>query len=194
MLNQNIKGFLTLLLILSLFAALYFGYKGIFEPRFVNDTVGEFPVDVGEATVTPEIEIQSNLAIIKWETPYESIGSVLYTTNKETCMGLSTGECGIANSASGLSHEVTLENLEPGQEYFYKISIDSTKYPIEEGEFFSFITPQASQASSTGEVSPILEEFKNAMQNQDLSYDFNGDNTITILDLAGFKKSIEGTE
>lgn len=192
MLTQNLRGVITFILIIALVVALYAGYKVVIEPRFItNQEAGIFVTETDNTVVSPEIEIYTDNANIMWETPYTSIGGVIYSTNPENCIS-KNAECTTINSEGEQKHNVMLTNLIPNTEYFYKIKIDDTYYPIEESNFFSFTTQQQDQTGKTVQVELggqlKLEDFQKAIQEQDLTYDINKDGKVNLADVAAYKK------
>ncbi|PIR43179.1 hypothetical protein COV24_04000 [candidate division WWE3 bacterium CG10_big_fil_rev_8_21_14_0_10_32_10] len=189
MLNQNIKGFLTLVLIITLISALYFGYKGIIEPNFINKNPGQYPVSTEDTRIAPQIEVQSDSAKVSWETPYTSKGAVKFSGNKQDCID-NNSNCSTLESNEDTSHNLNITNLNPNQEYFYKIMIDGTEYPLAKEEFFSFTTTASAKPdnlldqtnSQSTDKNALLQEFKGALESQDMKFDFNNDGKVSSLD------------
>lgn len=187
MLNQNIKGFLTLLTITGIITSVFYGYKGFVEPNLINN-VELYPVEIEQVNISPKVEISGNTAEITWEVAEES-GGILYTTAKQDCIQKTSNCIQLTSTVSGPKHKVNIEGLEEGKNYFYKIQIGQEEFPKEEEIFFSFAAPVYGPPIETTTVkteeTPELDpkKFQEALKNQDLTFDLNSDGKVTIADL-----------
>lgn len=185
MLNQNIKGFLTLLTISGIITSVFYGYKGFVEPSLINN-VELYPVEIEQVNISPKVEIFENKAEITWEVSEET-GGVLYSTSKQDCIQKSEKCKQLTSTFEGTKHKVTIAELEEGKSYFYKIQIGQEVFPKEEEIFFSFAAPayQPTVETTPEEKGPKIDpkKFQEALKNQDLTYDLNSDGRVTIADL-----------
>ena len=204
---QNLKGLITILLIVAFFGTVFFGYKLVLEPKIKGNSLEQLPVDTEnpdneEIKITPQIEIFKNRAIIRFKTPYDSDAFVLFDSAQ-----CAVEKCKKIEDTKGTDHKIVLSDLTPNTKYFYKLGIDNDLYPPEE-EFFTFITledassssnsnnsnntksePSAKNENTTQPQKLDLKTFKEAIKAQDLKYDFNKDGKVNILDYSLYKKS-----
>lgn len=183
MLNQNIKGFLTLLTVAGVISSVFYGYKGFVEPNLMRNAE-LFPVDVTEITISPKVEIKEDSAIISWEAEGLS-GGIIYSTNKKDCIDKNQECKSYSSKDTGIQHTAEIANLKEGQNYYYKILIENKEFPQESDSFFSFIKPASEKDTSkeipTDKLDP--KKIHDAIKNQDLSYDLNSDGKVNIADL-----------
>lgn len=191
MLHQNFKGLLTLVFIFTLLVGGFYLYKGFIEPTIItNNEVGQYPISE-DIEINPKIEISEEKVVIMWETPFESIGAVMY------CLKGNTTDCEeVSSQTKTKKHIIALENLNTGNEYSYKILIEDKYYPLDETSYFSFKTPDSSNnegKKSTNQpkstlIKPTesktskLTEFRTAILKQDLNYDTNKDGKVDAKD------------
>ncbi|NCT55567.1 hypothetical protein GW755_01845 [bacterium] len=181
MLNQNTKGFLTLLTITGIVSSVFYGYKGLIEPNLMRNAE-LFPVEIAEITITPKVEIRDTLASITWEIE-DSAGGIKYANKKQDCIDKNNECLSIQAEINGTHHKAEILNLKEDTDYFYKIIVNGEEFPKEDEKFFSFKKPSDPKpAENTG---PDLDpkNIHEAIKTQDLTYDLNGDGKVTIADL-----------
>ena len=184
MLNQNTKGFLTLLTITGIITSVFYGYKGLIEPNLMR-SAELFPVELTQINIAPKVEIKATKADITWENTSGN-ESLIYTTKKQDCIDKNTNCITLKAQVSGNQSTVEITDLKEKTDYFYKIIIEDKEFPQEKENFFSFKQP----ATTTLETKPIEsnplpdpKKIQEAFKNQDLTYDMNGDGKVTIADL-----------
>lgn len=184
MLYQNFKGFLTLALVLSLVATGFYFYKGVVETGFIeNQNIEQFAVTTESVEVEPKIEISGSGVNIKWDTPYETSGTIKYCTNNKN-----SASCKTTNTSFGKNHSIQILELTPNQNYFYQIGIDGVYYPS--NDYYTFKLDEAinkttlpTDDSVIPSTSKVSQDFLNAIKTQNLDYDYNKDGSVTVADI-----------
>lgn len=181
MLSQNVKGLLTLILVFSLVGGSLYLYKVVIEPKIssTENTISTLPVDISnyQKEIIPKIEVFSTNAKVTFNTPTESLGAVKF------CLKNSINSCNtIAEEKLRKDHLIELVNLKSTTDYDYKIVIDGTEYP-EGDSYFSFKT-----ANEKNSIENVKASFEKAIQSQDLTFDYNNDKRVTILDFRKYQQ------
>ncbi|MBP7859382.1 hypothetical protein KA001_00245 [Patescibacteria group bacterium] len=175
MLSQNVKGLLTLILVFSLVGGSLYLYKVFIEPKIStsDNAVSTLPVDIiaEQEEIIPKIEVFASKADITFNTPEESLGAVKY------CLKNDPKSCStVTEKQLTKDHKIEITELESSLDYDYKIIIDGTEYP--DGEtYFSFKTTNQEQGNES-----IKTAFEEAIKTQDLTFDYNNDQKVSIMD------------
>lgn len=182
MLSQNFKGLVTLVLIFSIVTGAFYAYKAVIEPEFATQqSLEQFPVSTETIEISPKIQVYSNRVIVSWDTPYETQGAVLL------CKA-DSNECSEYKSLNNPSmrHEVTINDLLPNTQYEYQLSIDNEYYPSQNKFKFQTLADLQEQPQTPNTINTqnnnSYEEFKRAIEDQDLRFDKNGDGKVNLLD------------
>ena len=196
MLYQNFKGLLTLVFIFTLLVGGFYLYKEFVESSFITSKeVEQYPISEN-IEINPKIEISEESAVISWETPFETIGAILYCPKENTTDCKETG-----SKSKSKKHSIILQNLDSDTNYSYKILIENKYYPLDEKSYFGFKTLIRSKNNSpvsgekptrkttvsipTVQVSSTTSKFikfKEAVKKQDLNFDINKDGKVDMTD------------
>lgn len=103
-----------------------------------------------DATLTHEIvNVSAKQVSVFWETDEPEQGWVLYGNSPDKLEAVGVDDRDNADMREKYNlHLVTLKNLDPNKEFYYKIVSGNTIYTGKENQPFSFKTPNVVQASS----------------------------------------------
>jgi len=143
---------------------------GIFAVQQMTNYLSRASTDVGKPENVLSRVVGSDQAVISWTTSQEVISLVLYGTNPTSLNQTQT------ELSSVKTHRVSLNNLEPGRGYFYKIQVGQEVFD-NEGQPWQFNTQKEDMPARLSE-----KEFRSAYGTSDLRFDLNKDGIVNGFD------------
>lgn len=144
-----------------------------------------------QVPVVPEnvtiYEITSNSAVVSWTTKKETQGAITYGINPNSLSLMKT------ETSPTTQHRLTLTNLLPETTYYFAIKIGENLYDNNGTPFAFTTTPQVQQPTPppTSTPTPVMteEKIKEAIKDNDLTYDLNKDGVVNSLDILFFQQN-----
>jgi len=164
---MNRRIFINILIVILLVGGVVLG---IFAVRQMTNYLSQAQENVGEPQSVVGRALGPDQAVISWNTNQEVISLVLYGVSPTALDSTQT------ELSSVKTHRVTLNGLEEGQTYYFKIQVGQEIFD-NDGQPWEFSTAQADTPPKLSE-----QEFRSAYGTSDLRFDMNKDGVVNGFD------------